>query len=396
MIAWIAAAVALFYALWAIALALLFVARLQIPADRPFARATLILPATGPLPGLEDLLKALTVQSLLPARLIIVVESRDDPAYTRIAGVAGQYAQLNITLVVAGLSSLRSQKCTNLLAALTHLDADDAYIVLLDADIRPQPWWLAALVAPLAAGRADVVNGYRWPVPTTLSPGTVLAAAIDRVIAVLPRVTQARPIWGGSLAVTRHALEILDLPRTIGRTLTEDLPIGDRAAEAGLRVLIRRAVRPSTPLDGDIRDLWDFGRRQYQLIRLYRRGMWRFAAFVVTTDLVARVVLLSLLMTAAASTPALPAVLVVAGLGSIATEIRLAIGRRLGAPDRFGFRLSQHILAWAILPAPAFHASVIWGGSVISPVRWAHIRYMVDRKGHVIEATRLPYPGSST
>lgn len=396
MIAWIAAAVALFYALWAIALALLFVARLQIPADRPFARATLILPATGPLPGLEDLLKALTVQSLLPARLIIVVESRDDPAYTRIAGVAGQYAQLNITLVVAGLSSLRSQKCTNLLAALTHLDADDAYIVLLDADIRPQPWWLAALVAPLAAGRADVVNGYRWPVPTTLSPGTVLAAAIDRAIAVLPRVTQARPIWGGSLAVTRHALEILDLPRTIGRTLTEDLPIGDRAAEAGLRVLIRRAVRPSTPLDGDIRDLWDFGRRQYQLIRLYRRGMWRFAAFVVTTDLVARVVLLSLLMTAAASTPALPAVLVVAGLGSIATEIRLAIGRRLGAPDRFGFRLSQHILAWAILPAPAFHASVIWGGSVISPVRWAHIRYMVDRKGHVIEATRLPYPGSST
>jgi hypothetical protein len=392
-IAWIAAAIALFWSLWAIALALLFAARLQIPVDRLSARATLILPATGPLPGLEELLSALTVQSLPPHRLIVVVESREDPAYARVVAVAGQDAQLNITLVVAGLSPLRSQKCTNLLAALAHLGADDAHIVLLDADIRPQPWWLAALVAPLAAGRADVVNGYRWPVPTKLSPGTVIAAAIDRAIAVLPRVTQARPIWGGSLAVTRHALEVLDLPSTIGRTLTEDLPIGDRAVQAGLRVLTRRAIRPLTPLDGSLRDLWRFGRRQYQLICLYRRGLWRFAAFVVTTDLFARVALLS---TAAVSGVALAAVLTVAVLGSIAAEIRLAIGRRLGAANGMGLRLAQHLLVWAILPAPVFHASVIWGGLVTSPVVWRHVRYVVDRTGRVIDVVRRPYSDRSS
>jgi hypothetical protein len=33
---------------------------------------------------------------------------------------------------------------------------------MLDADICPQPWWLAALVAPLATDGADLVNGYRW------------------------------------------------------------------------------------------------------------------------------------------------------------------------------------------------------------------------------------------
>jgi hypothetical protein len=392
-IAWIAAAVALFWSLWAIALALLFAARLQIPADRPSARTTLILPATGPLPGLEDLLSALTLQSLPPHRLIIVVESHEDPAYARVVGIVGQYAQLSIMLVVAGLSLLRSQKCTNLLAALAHLGADDAYIVLLDADIRPQPWWLAALVAPLAAGRADVVNGYRWPAPTNLSPGTVLAAAIDRAIAVLPRVTQARPIWGGSLAVSRHALEILDLPSTIGRTLTEDLPIGDRAARAGLRVLTRRAIRPLTPLDGSLRDLWRFGRRQYQLIRLYRRGLWRFAAFVVTTDLIARVALLS---TAAISGVAVPAILTLGALGSIAAEIRLAIGRKLGAAEGMGLRLAQHLLVWAILPAPVFHASVIWGGLVTSPVVWRHVRYVVDRTGRVIDVVRRPYSDRSS
>jgi hypothetical protein len=387
-IEWIGATVAVFYSLWAVALALLFATRLQIPMDRLSVRATLILPATGHLPGLEDLLTALTVQSLSPQRLIIVVESREDPAHARVAALAGQYQKLNIALVVAGLSPLRSQKCTNLLAALAQLEPGDAYVVLLDADIRPQPWWLAALVAPLASGRADVVNGYRWPVPMMLSPGTVVAAAIDRAIAVLPRVTQARPIWGGSLALSRRALEILDLSRTIGRTLTEDLPIGDRAAEAGLRILTRRAIRPLSPFDGSFRDLWRFGRRQYQLIRIYRRGLWRFAAFVVTTDLVARIVLLS---TMAFSGVALAAILAVAALGSVAAEVRLAIGRKLNAADGIGLRSAQHLLVWAILPATAFHVSVIWGGLVTSPVVWRHVRYVVDRAGRVVEVIRRPY-----
>jgi len=391
-IASIAAAVAAFYSIASVALALLFAVRLRVLHDRLSARVALVLPATGPLPGLEELLSALMVQSLQPYRLIIVVESRGDPAYARAAAAAEAYPQLKIEVVVAGLSSLRSQKCTNLLAALAQLEAEDAHIVLLDADIRPQTWWLASLVAPLAAGRADIVNGYRWQVPITLSLGTVLVADIDRGIAILPRLQQLRAIWGGSLAFTRHALEILDLPATIGRTLTEDLPIGDRAAQTGLRVLTRRAVRSPTPLSGTFRDLWRFGRRQYQLIRLYRPGLWFFAAFVVTTDLIARVVLLS---TIAAWGAALPTIMLIAAVGSIATEIRLTIGKRLGATDGTGLHLAQHLLAWTILPAVGFHASVIWGGFVTSPVVWRHIRYIVDKTGQVIDVTRRPHSDQS-
>jgi hypothetical protein len=221
-----------------------------------------------------------------------------------------------------------------------------------------------------------------------MSLGTVLVAAIDRAIAVLPRVRQTRPVWGGSLAFTRNALAALDLPNTIGHALTEDLPIGDRAAQTGLRVLTRRAIRPPTPLAGNLRDVWRFARRQYQLIRLYRPGLWCFAAFVVTTDLAARIVLLSNVLGWRA---ALPAIFVLACLGSIATEIRLAIGRKLGVTDGIGFRLAQHLLAWTILAGPMFHASVIWGGAVTSPVVWRHVRYVVDNTGQVVDAARRPY-----
>ena len=54
---------------------------------------------------------------------------------------------------------------------------------MLDADIRPQPWWLAALVAPLAAGGADLVNGYRWLVPEPPTPVSILVAHIDHALA---------------------------------------------------------------------------------------------------------------------------------------------------------------------------------------------------------------------
>ena len=228
--------------------------------------------------------------------------------------------------------------------------------------------------------------------PAALTAGAVLVTAIDRAVAVLPRLRQPRPIWGGSLAATRHALDILDLPNTIGRTLTEDLPIGDRATEAGLRVLTRRAIRPPTPLDGSFGDLWRFGRRQYQLIRLYRPGLWSlrrldrhdrpdraYPSVIDPPRLAARPAhhLSSALWARSRPRSGSP------------------IGRKLGVADGIGFRVAQHILVWTILPAPVFHASVIWGGFITSPVIWRHVRYVVDKAGRVIAVARRPHSDQS-
>ncbi|HEY2540723.1 MAG TPA: hypothetical protein VGI28_14695, partial [Stellaceae bacterium] len=120
----IAAIVAVFFALAALVLTLLFTAHLRIPDDRPDARVSLVLPLTGPNPTLEELLDALAAQSLPPRKLIVAVESRDDPAHRRVAAFGGQYRNIEIKLIVAGVSSLRSQKCTNLLMAFTALDDD--------------------------------------------------------------------------------------------------------------------------------------------------------------------------------------------------------------------------------------------------------------------------------
>jgi hypothetical protein len=369
--------------------------RMLMPAEVPAVPVTLVMPVTGPLPGFDGLLAALARQSLRPHRLIVGIESAADPAYRRVVAAATAHPSLHIEPVLAGLCDARAQKCTNLIAALSRLGPDDRYVVLLDADIRPQTWWLAALVAPLAGGRADIVNGYRWQAPAVASLAGALGSAIDRAIATLPRLDITRLLWGGSLALTPNALAVLDPPATLARALTEDLVLADRAAALRLRIVTRRAIRVPTPLDPGLLRLWRFARRQYQIIHAYRPYLWRFAAAVTAADLAAR----AGLMTAAALAGglaqrlAIVALIGLGALGSAALEARRAIGRRLGVVDPAGLRLAQHLLVWLYLPTAAFHAIAVAAACRYAVVTWSHVRYRVARGGRILAAARSPYPG---
>jgi hypothetical protein len=251
---WAAAGIVMSSAMGSLACGVLFLAKLRIPTGGRANSIALILPATGLLDNLENLLAALGRQWVRARRLMIAVESPDDPAFRRATELAKIHPELSIDVVVAGVSNRRGQKCTNILAALTHLTDEDRLVVMLDADIRPQPWWLAALVGPLAAGSADLVNGYRWLVPEPPTAVSVLVAHIDRALAVLPRLPPVGMVWGGSLALTRQALEILDFATTLDREVVDDAPIARRVVETKLRLLTRRALRVLTPLSGTWRE----------------------------------------------------------------------------------------------------------------------------------------------
>jgi len=83
----IAAAVPVGIAVIATVCSWVFLRFFRIPADLPDASATLILPVTGSLPRHEELFDALLGQSLIPTRLIVATESREDPANDRVAGL---------------------------------------------------------------------------------------------------------------------------------------------------------------------------------------------------------------------------------------------------------------------------------------------------------------------
>ena len=157
----LASAVLILFSLAGIVATAAFVYGLHLPKSGNEGLVTLILPLTGACPSLPGLIAMLNAQSLQPHRLIIAVESTQDPAY-RCAQEVMCSAGFSVDVVIAGLASKCAQKCWNQIAALQRLDGRDDAIILLDADIEPPPWWLSVLASPVLAGKADIVTGYRW------------------------------------------------------------------------------------------------------------------------------------------------------------------------------------------------------------------------------------------
>jgi len=369
-----------------LAAALYFLGRLRLPRLHRDGVVTLILPLTGNAPNLESLLRALEAQTLRPRRLIVSVESTRDPAYRRVSGLARGLV-FPLELVVAGLAEGCAQKSLNLIAALARIDAQDQAVVLLDADILPAPWWLSALVTPLLDGSSDLVNGYRWPVPAAPRVGAQLAASIDRAIALLPRPGRFALTWGGSLALSPQALRALALDRTLASTLSDDCSIGEQAAALGLRVLNRRALLVPTPTAAGLASTWRFGRRQYQIIRIYRPSLWGLAFSALSTRLLAWLLLLTHLGQTEGRLAA--GALVIFALAGAITQNR--VGRRLGAPDGPGTAMAQGLLAVLKPAVDLFHWTLVAAAFSARTVHWGHVSYSVAGPTDVLVRRRVPW-----
>jgi cellulose synthase/poly-beta-1,6-N-acetylglucosamine synthase-like glycosyltransferase len=371
----------------ALAAAIVYLRRLQLPRSKTPGRATLILPLTGRAPGLEDLLEALAAQTLAPHRLLIAVEAMADPAYRRAMAVK-HGSPFPIGVVVAGPATRCGQKCWNQIAAAERIDAEDDVIVLLDADILPQPWWLSALVSPIMDGAADIVTGYRWPVAARRTLGVHLVVAIDRAIGLLPRLRWARVTWGGTLALSQRAFRELDVSATLGRTLSDDMPIGEEAAARGLRVLTPRALLVKTPVSFDLIQAWRFGRRQYQIMHLHRPVLWAIALLILTTRLVAWGVVIAYLGTSLVAQ--VGAVLLI-GLAASKLTVRRRIGARLGLYDPVDVRAAQLALAVFEPVVDLFHWSIVLAAARTRRICWGHLTYEARGPYDVTVVKRTPW-----
>jgi hypothetical protein len=350
-----------------------FVARFRAPALPEDGRVTLLLCTTGDSPHLPPLLDALARQTLPPRRLVVAVESEDDPAFAQVRALAAALP-FPVELVVAGTSPGRSQKATSLIAAASRVDDQDQAVVLLDTDILPPPGWLSWLASPAIRGSQDIVSGYRWQVAGGGGPARQFVAWLDRGFAIGPRQIFARQVWGGSTAINGAAFARLDLPAILDRTLSTDGAISRRAAALGLRMLMRRAVLLPTPPEGGERGALAFQRRQMQLYRIYAPRNWAMLGLVFGMEALALLLVEPALAGQAVAAGWLAA-LAAAGLARAALQD--AVTRRLGVAEPAAARAAQ--LGFGLLsPVTAALALLLWASSARTRrVLWRHVEYEV-------------------
>jgi len=184
--------------------------------------------------ALRRFLASCLVQRGVSYRLIFAIEAESDPASAALARLVA--CDSRASLVIAGQAIDRGQKVHNQLAALATLSPTDRFIVFADADTVLAPDWLAQLLRPLLLGHTELATGYRWLLPADHQLASRLCALIDWSIATSPRSKHLNLCWGGSMAVSRSALDQIDLPCCWDRALADDMVLTRAARRAGVLI----------------------------------------------------------------------------------------------------------------------------------------------------------------
>lgn len=357
----------------------------------PEVPLTLLIPVTGSGVDLARLAGFLSAQWLVPQRTVFIVESVDDPAYGRLkqalAGFSGE-----AEIFVAGLATVSAQKSHNLARALARHDDGSRTIVLADADIVPQPHWLADIVQPLVRGKADMVSGYRWALPMDCRPGTLIGAWTERAIASLPKPPWYLLAWGGSIGFAPGTTATIEAVPVLERAVSDDISLAHAARRNGVDVLYRKRLLVPTPVSHSLAALMSFGARQYQMLRLHQRAIWWTALPVVALA----VVLKSWLWWHAFTSVFWLQVLVAFLAATYATYgLRLLRARRLDC-----WTVASRPAEAALLLVPLFgpvadavNLAALLAGWGTARVDWAHCSYELDREGRVVAIERRPWAG---
>lgn len=204
-------------------------------------RVAVIIAVKGHDAEFDGFLAKLFEQDYPAYRVIFTIESPTDAALPPIEAVRARHPDV-VSLVIAGLSNDEGQKTKNLRAAAATLRADDEIVVLADADIWPARDWLRRLVAPLVAGKAELVSGFAWLIPHDRKLSTLALTAMSASVATMPRLAFFNAAWGGSTAMFQHTFRKLGLPDAWRGTLSDDLQLTNLAQRGGCRIAAPREI----------------------------------------------------------------------------------------------------------------------------------------------------------
>lgn len=361
--------------------------------------ALVVAPCRGMDEGLEENLRSLFGQDYQHYQIRFVVESLDDPAYPVILRLMAAHPHVPACVIVAGRASQCGQKVHNLRAATADVPPHVRYLAFVDSDARVRRQWLRALLEGLEDPKVGAVTGYRWFVPGRASLGNHLVYSINASSAVFFGLHSPTVVWGGSWAMRRELFEALGLRQAWQGTLSDDLVASRLLRQAGLCVLFEPACMVLSPLDGTLRELSRFVRRQYLMGRLYLRPWWALALLLTTLASLPHIASLGVLVWCLASGSAWG--WLAAGLSGLLYGFSA-----LGGWFRQGFvRVYFPQLDAALRGARRFE---IWAGPLVALANWLHlfgstfgrhvtwrgIRYRLAPDGQVLEIQRPGEPPS--
>ncbi|MHC4123993.1 MAG: glycosyltransferase family 2 protein, partial [Planctomycetota bacterium] len=230
--------------------------------------------------------------------LWFVVADQEDPAYEKLCELKNRLSHdclaKDIKICVAGQARSCSQKIHNLLHCYKNISDNTKVLAFADADICVRIDWLSHLVYPLHKSKNGCASGYRWFVPKTNNIATIALSTINGKVAMLLGNTHFNQVWGGSMAIKTETFQRLGIEKIWQKALSDDLSISYAVKKAKLKVAFVPACLVASYESTTWQKLFEFGRRQFLITRIYMPKTWWFgliSCLFSTTGLWATVVL---------------------------------------------------------------------------------------------------------
>jgi len=218
-----------------------------------------------------EALEVLFDQDYPDYEVLFGVLTRRDPAYDRLVELCERHRG-HARVISSGPSTTCSDKIQNLLACYDACHHESEILVLMDADLVPDPTLLRRLARPLLDPRVGAVTAHRWLSSEARSLAGVLATMANA--AGLVSVWLSSRVCGGVLAIRRDSFEWLGVPAAWAKSASEDITLCSLIAQKGLRivqaesglVLSRQRHRRSS--------YWSHVVSQLVLARVYAPLLW--------------------------------------------------------------------------------------------------------------------------
>ena len=205
--------------------------------------ATIILSVRGTDPRLEPAVAALLKQNFRSYSILVVVDSKTDPAWKRLQEIKARL-DFEGRMKIVPLENRRvtcSLKCSALIQAANMLPVETRWVAFVDADVVTHESWLADLLGPLTDARVAVVTGGQWFEPPNPISNGALLRSIWNAGALVPTVLLKHP-WAGTMAMRYEDLVISSLIDDWKTSIVDDGPIAKFAKQMGGAIVVNPAL----------------------------------------------------------------------------------------------------------------------------------------------------------
>jgi ceramide glucosyltransferase len=363
------------------------------PSYRP--RTALIIPCKGVDGHFASNIRSFFEQDYESCHLLFVVEDESDPACQELHKLVQEERAKGraCQILVASASRSCGQKIHNLLYAVDRVPPETEVLAFADSDICVHRDWLSHLVHPLVVPKRGATTGYRWFIPTTNNAATLAASALNAAVAQCLGDSLWNLAWGGSMAIRAEDFRRLGMREIWSQALSDDLSLSWAVRRAGLRIVFVPQCLVASFESFTWRRLYEFGRRQFLITRVYAPGAW-WLGFLSTLGSVlglwgGAAAVLYAGATHAQHIVLYAAVPIVFFTGQLTRAVlrQLAMAKALGAND-------QSPLLARLLPAAVADVFGCWLWSLLllalllssavgRTIRWRGIRYRLVSPTHI-------------